>query len=199
MLDHTPFYAESGGQLGDRGMISTAGFQMRVDDVQKIGKKLWVHKGVLTGGEVEAGQLVTAAVDPEWRKGATQGHSATHLVHAALREILGTHAVQAGSLNQPGYMRFDYSYPEAPSAQMRAEIEDGGFTHDGNWDTSRHMGNARMAEFRGRITVKKESPKSPNKIDAAVCVIGARMVYRRVLASPEWEARSRRSSFIFYT
>ncbi|AWH92168.1 alanine--tRNA ligase [Dietzia lutea] len=124
VLDRTPFYAESGGQLGDRGMISTAGFQMRVDDVQKIGKKLWIHKGVLTAGEVEVGQLVTAAVDPEWRKGATQGHSATHLVHAALRQILGPEAVQAGSLNKPGYMRFDFNWSGSIPADVLAQIEE---------------------------------------------------------------------------
>ncbi|WP_407336046.1 alanine--tRNA ligase [Dietzia kunjamensis] len=124
LLDRTPFYAESGGQLGDRGMISTAGFQMRVDDVQKIGKKLWVHKGVLTGGEAEAGQLVTSAVDPEWRKGATQGHSATHLVHAALRQILGPEAVQAGSLNKPGYMRFDFNWSGSIPSDVLAQVEE---------------------------------------------------------------------------
>lgn len=71
--------------------------------------------------------------------------------------------------------------------QCRAEIQDGAFHHDGNWDTSRHMGNAREKELRGFITIRKESPKSPNKIDAAVCVIGARLVYRTVVASEEWE------------
>lgn len=76
------------------------------------------------------------------------------------------------------------------AAEMcHAEIEDGVFTHDGNWETSRHIGNARMKESKGHITIRKESPGSPNKIDAAVCVIGARMVYRAVLASPEWERR----------
>ncbi|MDY6143737.1 MAG: terminase [Arcanobacterium sp.] len=74
------------------------------------------------------------------------------------------------------------------SEQCRAEIQDHKFTHDGNWETSRHIGNARETERRGFITIKKESPKSPNKIDAAVCVIGARMVYRTVLASQEWAA-----------
>ncbi|MBC7267098.1 MAG: alanine--tRNA ligase, partial [Streptomyces sp.] len=92
--------------------------------VQKIGKKLWIHKGVLTGGEAEAGQLVTAAVDPEWRKGATQGHSATHLVHAALRQILGPEAVQAGSLNKPGYMRFDFNWSGSIPADVLAQIEE---------------------------------------------------------------------------
>lgn len=73
------------------------------------------------------------------------------------------------------------------SEECRAEIVDHKFRHDGNWETSRHIGNCRETERRGYVTVKKESPKSPNKIDAAVCVIGARMVYRTVLASPEWE------------
>ncbi|MBB0969864.1 alanine--tRNA ligase [Dietzia aerolata] len=124
LLDRTPFYAESGGQIGDRGLISTAGFQMRVDDVQKIGKKLWVHKGVVTGGQAEAGQLVTAAVDRDWRKGATQGHSATHLVHAALRQILGPEAVQAGSLNKPGYMRFDFNWTGSIPGDVLAQVEE---------------------------------------------------------------------------
>lgn len=79
----------------------------------------------------------------------------------------------------------------AQAAEMcLAEIQDGRFAHDGNWDTSRHVGNCRRVESRGFITVKKESPKSPNKIDAAVCVIGARMLYRAVLASAAWEERN---------
>lgn len=82
-----------------------------------------------------------------------------------------------------------HGFDFAVAAEMcKAEIEDGLFTHDGNWITSQHVGNARMAEQRGHITVKKESPKSPKKIDAAVCVIGARMVYRAVRESPEWGA-----------
>lgn len=124
VLDHTPFFAESGGQLGDRGLISTAGFQMQVEDVQKIGKKLWVHKGVISGGEAESGQLVTAAVDADWRKGATQGHSGTHLVHAALRQVLGPEAVQAGSLNKPGYLRFDFNWSGSIPADVLAQIEE---------------------------------------------------------------------------
>lgn len=76
----------------------------------------------------------------------------------------------------------------AAAEMCLAEIQDGAFTHDGNWETSKHVGNCRRADSRGHITVKKESPKSPNKIDAAVCVIGARMVYHKVLGSKEWEA-----------
>lgn len=97
---------------------------MQVEDVQKIGKKLWVHKGVISGGEAESGQLVTAAVDADWRKGATQGHSGTHLVHAALRQILGPEAVQAGSLNKPGYLRFDFNWSGSIPADLLAQIEE---------------------------------------------------------------------------
>lgn len=93
-----------------------------------------------------------------------------------------------------------HAYQFAEAAEMcHAEIQDGMFTHDGNWDTSRHIGNARVLETRGRFSIKKESPKSPNKIDAAVCVIGARMVYRAVKASSEYEKRSRRARWVVYT
>ena len=93
-----------------------------------------------------------------------------------------------------------HAYQFAEAAEMcHAEIQDGMFTHDGNWDTSRHIGNARVLETRGRFSIKKESPKSPNKIDAAVCVIGARMVYRAVKASSEYEKRSRRAGWVVYT
>jgi len=90
-------------------------------------------------------------------------------------------------------------YQFAEAAEMCfSEIQDGSFTHDGNWDTSRHVGNARVSETRGRFSIKKESPKSPNKIDAAVCVIGARMVYRAVKASPEWESRNKRTGWAVF-
>lgn len=84
-----------------------------------------------------------------------------------------------------------HGFDFAVAAEMcKAEIEDSLFTHDGNWETSQHIGNARMREQRGHVSIRKESPKSPNKIDAAVCVIGARMVYRAVLSSAEWEKYS---------
>lgn len=82
--------------------------------------------------------------------------------------------------------------------QVHTEIKDGKFTHDGNWTTSRHIGNCRENEFRGHVSVKKESPNSPNKIDAAVCVIGARMVYHLVKKSPEWEEYKQQGDFVFY-
>ncbi|RBP61571.1 alanyl-tRNA synthetase [Brevibacterium sanguinis] len=124
ILDLTPFYAESGGQRADIGLIKGDGFSARVLDVQNPIKGLPVHRVEVLAGEIRVGSDVLATVDHDHRFQGSQAHTATHLVHAALREILGSHAVQAGSLNQPGYMRFDYSFPEAPSPQMRAEIED---------------------------------------------------------------------------
>ncbi|WP_209324795.1 alanine--tRNA ligase [Brevibacterium renqingii] len=124
VLDLTPFYAESGGQRADIGLISGHGFTARVTDVQNPVKGLPAHRVEIIDGELHTGDEVLAAVDHDHRFQGAQAHTATHLVHAALREILGNHAVQAGSLNQPGYMRFDYSFPEAPSTQMRAEIEE---------------------------------------------------------------------------
>ncbi len=124
ILDLTPFYAESGGQRADVGLIKGHGFTARVTDVQNPIKGLPAHHVEVTDGELHVGDEVLASVDHDHRFQGSQAHTATHLVHAALREILGSHAVQAGSLNQPGYMRFDYSFPEAPSTQMRGEIEE---------------------------------------------------------------------------
>ena len=98
-------------------------------------------------------------------------------------------AVPSG--RQPAPIAWDmrshtYAFDEATEMCL-SEIQDGVFTHDGNWVTTKHIGNARVGERRGRSGIKKESPKSPNKIDAAVCVIGARMVYRAVKGSQEWE------------
>ncbi|MGO2035759.1 MAG: alanine--tRNA ligase, partial [Brevibacterium sp.] len=124
ILDLTPFYAESGGQRADIGQIRGHGFTAQVSDVQNPIKGLPAHRVEVIDGEIRVGDEVLAVVDHDHRFQGSQAHTATHLVHAALREILGDHAVQAGSMNQPGYMRFDYSFPEAPSTQMRAEIED---------------------------------------------------------------------------
>lgn len=125
IVDRTPFYAESGGQLGDRGIVTTDdGARLEVGDVQKIGKKLWVHRARVTVGELEVGATAHGQVSREWRHGATQAHSGTHLVHAALRQILGPDAVQAGSLNRPGYLRFDFSSTDAIPADVLAQIED---------------------------------------------------------------------------
>ncbi|MGH3523994.1 MAG: alanine--tRNA ligase-related protein, partial [Mycobacterium sp.] len=128
VLDRTPLYAESGGQVADAGTISGTGAgesaRAAVTDVQKIAKTLWVHRANVESGEFVEGDTVVAAVDPGWRKGATQGHSGTHMVHAALRQVLGPNAVQAGSLNRPGYLRFDFNWQGPLSDTQRTEIED---------------------------------------------------------------------------
>jgi alanyl-tRNA synthetase len=128
ILDRTPLYAESGGQVADTGTISGTGAsesaRAAVTDVQKIAKTLWVHRVNVESGEFVEGDTVTAAVDPGWRKGATQGHSGTHMVHAALRQVLGPNAVQAGSLNRPGYLRFDFNWQGPLNEEQRSQIEE---------------------------------------------------------------------------
>lgn len=128
ILDRTPFYAESGGQIADEGAISGTGAsataKAAVTDVQKIAKTLWAHRITVESGEFVEGDTVTAAVDPKWRHGATQGHSGTHMVHAALRQVLGPTAVQAGSLNRPGYLRFDFNWQGALTDDQRSQIEE---------------------------------------------------------------------------
>ncbi len=128
VLDRTPLYAESGGQIADEGTISGTGAgesaRAAVTDVQKIAKTLWVHRVNVESGEFVEGDTVVAAVDSQWRRGATQGHSGTHMVHAALRQVLGPNAVQAGSLNRPGYLRFDFNWQGPLTEQQRGQIEE---------------------------------------------------------------------------
>jgi alanyl-tRNA synthetase len=128
VLDRTPLYAESGGQVADTGSISGTGAgesaRAAVTDVQKVAKTLWVHRVNVESGEFVEGDTVTASVDPGWRKGATQGHSGTHMVHAALRQVLGPNAVQAGSLNRPGYLRFDFNWQGPLNEEQRTQIEE---------------------------------------------------------------------------
>jgi alanyl-tRNA synthetase len=128
ILDRTPFYAESGGQIADEGSIvgtgSSGTSRAAVSDVQKIAKTLWAHRVNVESGEFVEGDTVVAAVDPRWRHGATQGHSGTHMVHAALRQVLGPNAVQAGSLNRPGYLRFDFNWQGSLSDDQRTQIEE---------------------------------------------------------------------------
>ncbi len=128
VLDRTPLYAESGGQIADEGVISGTGSgesaRAAVTDVQKIAKTLWVHRVNVESGEFVEGDTVVTAVDPEWRRGATQGHSGTHMVHAALRQVLGPNAVQAGSLNRPGYLRFDFNWQGPLTEDQRLQIEE---------------------------------------------------------------------------
>jgi len=124
VLDVTPFYAESGGQDSDAGTISGDGLELEVVDVQRPIKGLVVHTVRVARGEVAAGRSVHAKVDREWRLGACQAHSGTHVVHAALRQVLGPTALQSGSYNRPGYLRLDFSWPQQLSADTRSEVEE---------------------------------------------------------------------------
>ena len=122
VLDHTPFYAESGGQVGDQGeLVSDTGVFV-VDDTQKLGKA-YIHLGRVSSGTLQTGQEVTARVDPATRINTVRNHSATHLLHAALREVLGEHVTQQGSLVAPDRLRFDFSHPEPVSEQQLLQIE----------------------------------------------------------------------------
>jgi alanyl-tRNA synthetase len=123
VLDRTPFYAESGGQNADAGRITWDGGSAEVLDVQRPIRGLVVHQVRILTGELTLDQNVEAAVDPEWRLGARQAHSGTHVVHAALREVLGPTALQAGSYNRPGYLRLDFGWGGALSPQQLHDVE----------------------------------------------------------------------------
>ena len=124
ILDETSFYAESGGQDSDSGFIVADGLVLEVLDVQKPVKGLISHSVSVRSGEVGVGTKVTAEVSADWRLGAAQAHSATHVMHAALRQVLGSSALQSGSYNKPGYMRLDFSWNESLSQSVKTEIEE---------------------------------------------------------------------------
>lgn len=124
ILDETSFYAESGGQDSDSGLIVANGVVLEVLDVQKPVKGLVSHSVVVKQGAVGVGDKVSTEVSADWRLGAAQAHSATHVVHAALRQVLGPQALQSGSYNKPGYMRLDFSWSEALSQATKTEIEE---------------------------------------------------------------------------
>ncbi len=124
VLGETSLYAESGGQDADQGSIVGNGFDLEVLDVQRPVAGLWSHTVQVRSGEVGVGDAASTVVDAEYRRGATQAHSATHLVNAALRDILGPEALQAGSYNKSGYMRLDFSWSQPVSLATRSEIEE---------------------------------------------------------------------------
>jgi alanyl-tRNA synthetase len=123
VLDHTPFYAESGGQIGDTGILLGANARFIVRDTQKIGAS-FAHVGVLEKGELRAGDAVDAQVDQERREAIALNHSATHLLHAALRKILGKHVEQKGSLVAADRLRFDFSHTQALTPDELRQVED---------------------------------------------------------------------------
>jgi alanyl-tRNA synthetase len=124
VLDRTPFYAESGGQVADAGVLTWDGGRAEVIDVQRPVKGLVAHQVRILEGELREGAELTAEVDYEWRLSACQAHSGTHVVHAALRQVLGPQALQSGSYNRPGYLRLDFAWQGALSQQQRTDIED---------------------------------------------------------------------------
>lgn len=124
VLDQTPFYAESGGQVGDVGKLTTADALAKVADTYSPIAGLIIHKVTVEKGSIKVGDTVTATVDVEKRDATRRNHTATHLVHAALKEVLGSHVKQAGSVVAPSYLRFDFTHYQPMSASEIAEIED---------------------------------------------------------------------------
>ena len=122
ILDKTPFYGESGGQIGDKGILTSANAEFTVLDSQKYGKSIG-HIGTLVKGSLKVGDLVTAAIDVELRERIRRNHSATHLLQAALQQILGNHVHQKGSLVNDSYLRFDFSHNQSITQEQIVEIE----------------------------------------------------------------------------
>jgi len=126
VLDKTPFYAESGGQVGDRGVIATgisSHTTFKVSDTQKVQPEVFGHHGEVVSGQIKVGDSVTSEVDSDHRSATMFNHSATHLLHAALRSVLGSHVQQKGSLVDASKTRFDFSHPKPLSQAEVEEIE----------------------------------------------------------------------------
>jgi alanyl-tRNA synthetase len=123
VLDRTPFYAESGGQVGDTGVLNGPDGQVRIDDTQRPLPGLIVHYGRVARGSVGVSQQVEGRVDAERRRDIMRNHTATHLLHHALRDVLGEHAAQAGSLVAPERLRFDFNHPRQVTPEQQREVE----------------------------------------------------------------------------
>ena len=122
VLDQTPFYSEGGGQVGDAGVLRTSIAQIEVIDTRAFGDVI-AHVGRVMAGNIKIGEQVEAVVDRLRRRDTARNHTATHLLHAALREVLGDHVRQAGSLVAPDHLRFDYTQPEAPADGQLREVQ----------------------------------------------------------------------------
>ncbi len=124
LANQTPFYGESGGQVGDRGTLrGTGGLEVRLDDTQRKLDDMVIHQGVVITGSLRKGDEVTLTIDENRRAALQRNHSATHLLHAALRNHLGDHVTQKGSLVAPERLRFDISHPKGMSAEEQAAVE----------------------------------------------------------------------------
>jgi len=127
VLDRTPFYAEGGGQIGDTGVLRSTGSEARVTDTRRLVPGVTGHRAKITAGELRLGDTVTSVVDAQARRGSERAHTATHILHWTLRDRLGEHATQAGSLVEPGRLRFDFNHfdalGEAQVADISAEVQ----------------------------------------------------------------------------
>jgi alanyl-tRNA synthetase len=124
VLNQTPFYAESGGQVGDTGVMHADGVRVKVTDTQKEAGDLYVHHATVEQGTLKVGTALTLEVDHNRRTAIRRNHSATHLLHEALRQVLGDHVAQKGSLVAPDRLRFDFSHPKPMTAQEIERVED---------------------------------------------------------------------------
>jgi alanyl-tRNA synthetase len=124
ILNQTPFYAEAGGQVGDTGIITGEGVRFQVTDTQKKAGDVFVHYGTVDKGRLEVGRPLALEVDHARRSAIRQNHSATHLLHEALREVLGEHVAQKGSLVAPDRLRFDFSHPKPMTSEEIERVED---------------------------------------------------------------------------
>jgi len=124
VLSDTPFYAESGGQVGDKGELASGAMRFEVADTQKIGNNAFGHHGTVKAGALKVGDRVRAQVTESVRRATMRNHSATHLMHSALRAVLGTHVTQKGSLVDHEHTRFDFSHQQPVTAEQIARIED---------------------------------------------------------------------------
>jgi alanyl-tRNA synthetase len=124
ILNQTPFYGESGGQVGDTGVMSADGIRFKVTDTQKYDGDIFAHIGTVEQGALEPGTALTLDVDHARRGSIRKNHSATHLLHEALRQVLGDHVAQKGSLVAPDRLRFDFSHPKAMSSDEIERVED---------------------------------------------------------------------------
>src|SRR5260370_2983772 len=124
LLNQTPFYGESGGQIGDTGVMIADGIRFKVTDTKKYAGDVFAHIGTVEQGTVQSGTEVALEVDHARRGAIRQNHSATHLLHEALRQVLGEHVAQKGSLVAPDRLRFDFSHPKPMTAEELARVED---------------------------------------------------------------------------
>ena len=173
VLDRTPFYAESGGQVGDRGELVGAGGTFAVDDTQKIQPDVFGHQGTLKTGTLKVGDKVEAAVDGVARARTMRNHSVTHLMHKALREVLGPHVQQKGSLVDADKTRFDFSHNKPMTEEQIREVE----ALVNARDPAQRRRGAQIMPIR-----RREEGRRDDAVRREVRRRGARARHRRLLA-----------------